>query len=72
VSDGPVVTDQKRADRAEREARLAQALRDNLRRRKEQQRVRDKSREAAGEDRAGLSPDPRFSKSTRHGGRSAD
>jgi hypothetical protein len=72
MSDGPVITDKRRADRAEREARLAQALRDNLRRRKEQQRARDQGDEKAAADRAGLSPGPPFSKSTRHGGKSAD
>ncbi len=40
MPDSPGATHAKTARRAEREARLAEALRDNLRRRKEQARAR--------------------------------
>ncbi len=71
VSDRPALTDKKRAARAEREARLARALRDNLRRRKEQERARDRIGPVT-EGSAGLSADPLSSKSTRHGGKTID
>jgi hypothetical protein len=40
MPDSPRLTQEKSAERAAREARLAEALRDNLRRRKEQARAR--------------------------------
>jgi hypothetical protein len=46
VRGGPKLTEGKRADRAGREQRLAAALRDNLRRRKEQARAQAASRDA--------------------------
>jgi hypothetical protein len=39
----PKPTPRKAAERAERERRLAEALRDNLRRRKQQRRARDEA-----------------------------
>ena len=55
VRERPNLTAGKHADRAGREARLAAALRDNLRRRKEQARAQAASREAAVGTAAGLS-----------------
>jgi hypothetical protein len=55
MREGPNLTGGKRADRAARDARLAAALRDNLRRRKEQARAQAASREARGGAEAGLS-----------------
>ena len=43
MADAPRITGAKRVESAAREARLAHALRDNLRRRKEQTRAREKS-----------------------------
>jgi hypothetical protein len=42
MSEPPDITPEKSSERAAREARLAKALRDNLVRRKEQQRARDR------------------------------
>ena len=41
MADAPRITRAKRIEQAAREARLARALRDNLRRRKEQARARE-------------------------------
>ena len=43
MADAPRITGAKRVESAAREARLSHALRDNLRRRKEQTRAREKS-----------------------------
>ena len=51
---GPRLTDAKRAEHARRAERLARALRDNLRRRKEQARERD----TAATDAASGNPEP--------------
>jgi hypothetical protein len=57
MTDSPSLTPAKSMERAAREARLAEALRDNLRRRKEQARSRaaerDISETPAGETSAG-------------------
>jgi hypothetical protein len=45
MPDSPRLTPEKDAERAAREARLAEALRDNLRRRKEQARARAADRD---------------------------
>jgi hypothetical protein len=42
MADAPRITGAKRGETAAREARLSHALRDNLRRRKEQARAREK------------------------------
>jgi hypothetical protein len=42
MADAPRITGAKRVESAAREARLSHALRDNLRRRKEQARAREK------------------------------
>ena len=70
MSGGPNCTGKKQAEQAAREARLAKALRDNLRRRKEQGRARKAvdglcRRKGPG----GLSGAPLSSKSNRHGGK---
>jgi hypothetical protein len=52
MSRTPDATSRKSAERAAREARLAKALRDNLRRRKEQARAQDRVTVARPEDRA--------------------
>jgi hypothetical protein len=65
VREGPNLTAGKRADRAARDARLAAALRDNLRRRKEQARAQTASPEVEGGVPAGLSGSTLSSKSRR-------
>jgi len=55
MREGPKLTASRKADRAGRDARLAAALRDNLRRRKEQARAQAASREARDGAAAGLS-----------------
>jgi hypothetical protein len=62
MSKGPTLTPRKEAERAAAEARLAAALRDNLRRRKEQARGQDRRPEAPRETPAGLSPGVIYSK----------
>jgi hypothetical protein len=69
VSRRPNPTDAKKAERAARERRLAEALRANLRRRKEQGRARAAPADPAS---AGLSGAPLSSKSKPHGGNTAD
>jgi len=54
MPDSPGLTQAKSAERAAREARLAEALRDNLRRRKEQARAR-----AADSDTPDTQAEPR-------------
>ncbi|MBV8131762.1 MAG: hypothetical protein JO282_04535 [Alphaproteobacteria bacterium] len=53
MSEPPRITPQKSAERAAREARLAKALRENLVRRKEQKRARDRRKlaQSQGTDR---------------------
>lgn len=48
MTDAPRLTSAKKQEQAAREARLAKALRDNLRRRKEQARARSPGREPSG------------------------
>ncbi len=76
MSKGPDPSAKKRAERAARDQRLSVALRDNLRRRKDQMRARD-ARATAGDvsstnDAGGLSGGPDSTKSNRHGGTTAD
>ena len=76
MSKGSNTSAKKRAERAARDRRLSLALRDNLRRRKEQLRARD-ARATASEisstsDSGGLSAGPDSTKSNRHGGTTAD
>ena len=58
MPDSPRLTRAKEAERAVREARLAQALRDNLRRRKEQARARaaDSDKPDQGDGDGGAPP----------------
>jgi hypothetical protein len=72
MREGPNLTAGKRADRAGRDARLAAALRDNLRRRKEQARAQTARREAQGGAPAGLSGAALSGKSRRCGEDTAD
>jgi hypothetical protein len=72
MRDGPNLTTGKRADRAGRDARLAAALRDNLRRRKEQARAQTASRAPPGGAPAGLSDTALSGKSGRRGEDIAD
>jgi hypothetical protein len=67
----PDLSPDKESERIARNARLARALRDNLKRRKEQARAQAA---AAGEGqvRASLSDEALSSKSTPHGGTPAD
>jgi hypothetical protein len=53
MTDPPHFTPQRRRERAARDRRLAQALRDNLRRRKDQTRARTTQSTAPGADPAG-------------------
>jgi hypothetical protein len=69
MSDEANPTGNKEAERTARESRLAKALRDNLRRRKEQERARA-APQAIGSD--GLSDAPLSSKSKRRDGDTAD
>jgi hypothetical protein len=69
VSQKPDRTDARKAERAARQMRLAEALRANLRRRKEQSRTRAAPADPAS---VGLSGAPLSSKSKPHGGNTAD
>jgi hypothetical protein len=71
MREGPTPTLGKRADRAGRDARLAAALRDNLRRRKEQARAQTASRARRGAP-SGLSGTALSGKSRRRGEGIAD
>jgi len=62
----------KQAERAAREERLAQALRDNLRRRKEQARTQAERTAQPVDACDSLSGAPLSSKTNRHGGMTAD
>ena len=72
MREGPNLTAGKRADRVARGARLAAALRDNLRRRKEQARAQDANRQQPGGVPAGLSDTALSGKSGRRGEDIAD
>jgi hypothetical protein len=74
MGSAPALSPRKQAERAARDARLAQALRDNLRRRKDQARAQaDGAGGPAGASAtATLSGGPLSSKSNRHGGTTAD
>jgi hypothetical protein len=67
----PDLSPSKITARAARDERLAQALRDNLRRRKEQARAQA-DRGGSNADAAALSDGPLSDKSNRHGGTTAD
>jgi hypothetical protein len=62
----------KQAERKARDERLAEALRDNLRRRKEQARARGGHGATPADPRRGLSGAPLSGKTSRHGGTTAD
>jgi len=62
----------KRAERVAREERLAQALRENLHRRKEQARAQAERTVKPNSAGNGLSDAPLSSKTNRHGGTTAD
>jgi hypothetical protein len=68
----PKLTPEKRAEHAARDARLAAALRANLRRRKEQARARSAGGAGRGTAAGGLSEAPRSSKSGSDGEEIAD
>jgi hypothetical protein len=70
MREGPKLPGRKQAERAAREARLATALRENLRRRKEQARAQAARRASAEAD--GLSGTPLSSKSRSGGKDTAD
>ena len=72
MREGPRLSGRKQAARAAQEARLAAALRDNLRRRKEQARAQTARREAASGEAPGLSGTPLSSKSQGDGKDTAD
>jgi hypothetical protein len=72
MSRAPELTPHKAAERAAREERSAQALRDNLRRRKAQARAQARHGEGIADDAAALSGAPPSGKSNRHGGTAAD
>jgi hypothetical protein len=63
---------QKQEERTAREERLAQALRDNLRRRKEQVRAQAERATRPANVCDGLSGAPLSGKTNRHGGSTAD
>jgi len=68
----PDLSPRKQVERAERGERLARALRDNLRRRKEQARAQAERGRACGDAATSLSGRPFSSKSDGHGGTTAD
>ncbi len=76
MSTVPDLSAKKRAELIARNERLVRALRDNLRRRKDQARARNEHATAAPEAvptaASGLSRTPFSSKSSRHGGTTAD
>ena len=72
MREGPNLTGGKRADRAARDARLAAALRDNLRRRKEQARAQTARRDGQRGVPPGLSGTALSSKSRYRGDDTAD
>jgi hypothetical protein len=72
MNEPPSLSPRKQEERAARNERLAQALRDNLRRRKEQARVQAERAPHPGDVRDGLSGAPLSGKTNRHGGMTAD
>ncbi len=70
MSENPDFTQRKAAERKARDERLTKALRDNLRRRKEQ--ARDRGGAVEREAPAGLSGAALSAKSRRRGGTTAD
>jgi hypothetical protein len=72
MGSAPALSARKQAERAARDARLAQALRDNLRRRKDQARAQADGAGGPAGASATLSGGPLSSKSNRHGGTTAD
>lgn len=76
MSNSADLAKRKREERLARDERLAAALRDNLRRRKDQARARDARAAVIGTSNAsgacGLSGDPLSTTSNRHGGTTAD
>lgn len=72
MNEAPYLPQRKQEERAARNERLAQALRDNLRRRKEQARVQVDRATHPADVRDGLSGAPLSGKTDRHGGTTAD
>jgi hypothetical protein len=72
MSTAPHLSPRKQAERAAREERLAQALRDNLRRRKEQARAQAERAAQPADVCDRLSGAPLSGKTNRHGGTTAD
>jgi hypothetical protein len=68
----PVLTPRKAAERAARDERLSRALRDNLRRRKDQARLQAAASRGDADASAALSGKQLSGKSNRHGGSAAD
>ena len=72
MKDAPHLSPRKQEERAARNERLAQALRDNLRRRKEQARMQAERAPHPADVRDGLSGVPLSGKTKPHGGTTAD
>ena len=72
MNEPPYPSPRKQEQRAARNERLAQALRDNLRRRKEQARVQAERARHPADVSDGLSGAPLSGKTNRHGGTTAD
>jgi hypothetical protein len=72
MSKTPDSSPRKRGDRVARDERLAQALRENLHRRKEQARAQAERAVKPNNASSGLSGAPLSSKTNRHGGSTAD
>ena len=72
MNNSPDLSPRKRAERALRDERLAQALRENLRRRKEQARAQAERTAKPNNAANGLSGTPLSSKTDGDGGTTAD
>ena len=72
MRNGPALTPRKEAERAARDERLGRALRDNLRRRKDQARLQAAASRGDADTSTTLSGERLSSKSNRHGGPAAD
>jgi hypothetical protein len=72
MRNGPVLNPRKEAERAARDERLGRALRDNLRRRKDQARVQAGGTRGDADTSTTLSGERLSSKSSGHGGPAAD
>jgi hypothetical protein len=72
MNESPHLSPRKREERAARDERLAQALRDNLRRRKEQARAQAERAARPADLCDGLSGAPLSSKTNGYGGTTAD